>query len=705
VALLLGLLAFFEQSVVAFSRSLPIGSDLVFLALVNINVLGIGLLVFLCARNVVKLVVERRRGVIGARLNTKFVVSFVFAAGLSTTALFLLSGFLVTHAVNTWFDLQVSLGLEESLAVADAYYEEAEDGALRASRRIARLIEQKRLLREDALDSLQAFVAEKQLEYELGVVEVFSAQLEPLASATHPEVAIVALEAPDSELIREGMTGVEKTVVEEAGAGELIRAVVPVYSTFQSSDVVGVVAVNRFIPRAMGQRVDLIRQALDSYRRLQPSEGTFQMSMLLLLGMLTLASLLFSSWMGFRLAKQITDPIQRLAEAADQVAAGNLDVQIEQRGDDEIGSLVASFNRMSANRADLERRRGQMEIVLRSVAAGVISLDRDAMVTTINPSALRLLGIEPGAWVGQKLGAFLSDRALETVEDLLRRLAAGPQTTLRRQVPITVSDEVRTLNWTVSRLRGSGDGSAAGFVVVIDDVTQILKAQRMAAWRDVARRIAHEIKNPLTPIQLSAQRLRRKLGPRLADDESRQVLAQSTDAITAQVDAMKLLLQEFSNFAQLPATEPVPTALNDLVSETVAMYEGKPSIHFTTRLAPDLPNLDLDREQIKRVILNLVDNAIGAIEAAGPGPRRIEVATRFERELGTVYLEVSDTGCGIPAERRLQIFQPGFSTKTDGTGIGLAIVSRIVSDHSGYIRVRANTPRGARIVIELPVRA
>ncbi len=708
VAVLLGLFAFFEQQVVSFSRSLPIGSDLLFLALVNVNVLGIGLLVFLCGRNVWKLVVERRRGVIGSKLNTKFVVSFVFAAGISTGALFLLSGFLVTHSVNAWFELQVSVGLEESLAVVDAYYQEVEDATLGASRRIAGQIEERRLLREDSLAELHAFVIEKQLEHDLGVVEVFSAQHEALASATHPEVAVVALEAPDSELIRRALEGVEITVIEDAGGGELIRGAVPVRSSFQQADVVGVVVVNRFIPRTMGQRADRIRAALDSYRRLQPSEGTFQTGMLVLLGMLTLVSLLFSSWMGFRLAKQITEPIQRLAEGADQVAAGNLDVRIEQRGQDEIGSLVAAFNRMAAdlaaNRADLERRRGQMEVVLRSVAAGVISLDRDGVVTTINPSALRLLGIAQGAWVGQKLSAILEGRALETAEDLLRRLAGGPHATLRRQVPITVGDEVRTVNWTVSRLRGLDGEKAAGFVVVIDDVTQILKAQSMAAWRDVARRIAHEIKNPLTPIQLSAQRLRRKLGDRLEDEESRLLLEQSTEAITGQVGAMKQLLDEFSNFAQLPATDPAPTDLNALVGETVTMYEGKPSISFSTELAPDLPDLDLDREQIKRVILNLVDNAMAAVDAAPPGPREISVSTRLDREVGTVHLEVCDTGTGIPPEERLKIFQPGFSTKADGSGIGLAIVSRIVSDHSGYIRVRANQPRGTRFLIELPVR-
>ena len=707
VAGCLVLLGVFEQKVLAIARSLPIGSDVVFLALVHVSVIGIGLLVFLLARNFAKLFVERRRGLFGSKLNTKYVISFVFSAALSTTALFVLSAYLVTHAVNTWFKAELSQGLTESLEVANAYYRNAEDGALAFARQIAHQIEQQHLLREQALPDLRRFVSEKQREYGLGIVEVFSAQLEVLATATHPDIAVVALESPDSDLIHTGLSGVERTVVQDAGPGQLIRGVVPVHSTFKAKDIVGVVVVNVFIPRALGRRVDVIQAALEAYRRLQPSEGTFQTSMLLLLAMITLVSLLFSSWMGFRLAKQVTDPIQRLAGAVEQVAAGNLEVRVEPRGEDEIGHLVAGFNRMAsdlqASREDLERRRALMEIILSGVVAGVVSLDRDGAVTTINPSALRLLGVPRGAWLQRKPSEILSGRALDAVEELLQGLSAGGQETLRRQVPISVGDELRVLNWTVSRLRDA-EGGSAGCVIVIDDVTQILKAQRMAAWRDVARRIAHEIKNPLTPIQLSAQRLRRKLGPRLADAEAERVLVQCTDAITSQVDAMKLLLSEFSNFARLPATDPAPTALNEIVEETVAMYRGNQSVEFSTDLDEKLPSLDLDREQIKRVIVNLVDNALGAIESAGPGPRRVELSTRSDQAVGTVHLEIADTGTGIRVEDRSRLFQPGFSTKADGTGIGLAIVSRIVSDHSGYIRVRSNQPRGARFIIELPVR-
>jgi two-component system nitrogen regulation sensor histidine kinase NtrY len=707
-ALLLGVLIVVEPRLLALSRTFPSGSDLVFLALVNLNILGIGVLVFLVARNVGKLVVERRRGILGSKLNTKFVVSFVFMAAVSTTALFVFSAFLINRAVGSWLELQVADALGESVTLADAYYESAEGSALYFARRIAAEIEQDRLLREDGLDRLRAFVVAKQREYNLGGVKVFSARLEELAGATHPDAPVVVHESADSNLIRAGMAGEEQTVVQEAGTGEVLRAVVPIRSTFQKSDVVGAVAVNAFLPRSIGKKTAAIRSALATYRRLQPNQGAFQTNVVLVLALITVSIVLFSSWIGFRLAKQISVPIQRLAEATAEVAAGNLDVRIEQPGEDEIGMLVAAFNRMAtdlaSSREDLERRRAQMEILLRSVAAGVISLDRESVVQTINPSAARLLGLSRGPWAGRKVSEVLAGRALETAEDLLRRLAAGPHEMLRRQVPIAAGDSLRTLNWTASRLRDI-EGGAAGFVIVLDDVTQILKVQRMAAWREVARRIAHEIKNPLTPIQLSAQRLRRKLESRLPDAESRELLVRCTDAITGQVEALKLLISEFSNFARLPATDPAPTNLNEVVADTTALYSEDRRAHVTTVLDPDVPELDLDREQIKRVILNLVENAIAAVEAAGPGPREVRVCTGFERELATVHFEVADTGVGIPADVRRRLFEPYFSTKREGSGLGLAIVSRIVSDHSGYIRVRDNQPRGTRFIVELPVRA
>jgi two-component system nitrogen regulation sensor histidine kinase NtrY len=704
---LLTALVLLQPQLLVSSRTLPVGSDAIFLALLYANVLLIGLLVFLLARNVVKLVVERRRGIFGARLNTRFVLAFLFVTVVSSTSLFVLSWLLVTRAINLWFELELGDSLEQSVALAEDYYATQEDSALFFARRMAEQIASERLLNGDRVDALQAFVETHQAEYDLGGVQVFSAQHEELASATHPERTVVSLESAESQLIAGGLEGVERTRVSGAARGELVRAVVPVYSTFKDRDVVGVVVVNRFIPYAIGARAAAVQASVEAYRRLQPREGAFQSSMGTLLAMLWLVSALFAAWIGFRMAKQISEPIQRLAGAATQVAAGNLDVQVERVGDDEIGMLVSEFNRMAtdlrSSREALEARRAQMEIILRSVAAGVLSLDRDGVIQTINPSALRLLGIGWGEWAAKKVDEVLEGEALATLRDLLRRLSSGPQQTLRRQGQVLADEELRTLNWTASRIHDA-EGEATGFVVVLDDVTQILKVQRMAAWREVARRIAHEIKNPLTPIQLSAQRLRRRLGGQLTDPGARRLLEESTGAITAEVEALKNLLAEFSNFARLPATDPAPTDLNRLVSEVAELYRGNTTIELQIALAPDVPTLDLDREQMKRVILNLVDNAIAAIDAAGGGPRIVRVSTRFQREVPSVALEVADTGTGVTPEDRVRLFEPYFSTKRQGSGLGLAIVSRIVSDHSGYVRVRDNRPRGTRFIVELPAR-
>ncbi|MFQ5697807.1 MAG: PAS domain-containing protein, partial [Myxococcota bacterium] len=525
-----------EQQILRLSHRSPIGSDAILLALLHVNVIGTGVLVFLIGRNIVKLVIERRRGILGSRLNTKFVVSFVFVAAISTTVLFAFSSVLVSRAIDSWLEVEVGESLGDALAISDAIYDRAEASSLSFARRLAKQIEERRLLREDALDALRGFIADKQLEYDLGSVEVVSARREMLARATHPDVPIVAFERPGSELIDAALQGLERTHLARAGAGELIRGAVPIHSTFQSSEVVGVVVVNAFVPRAIGGRVEVVRRALQSYRRLQPSQGALRTSLVLLLAMVALSILLFASWIGFRLAKQVTGPIQELALAAHQIAAGNLEVQVHVGARDELGMLMAAFNQMASDlavsREDLEQRRAQMEIILRSVAAGVLSIDRDGRLMTINPSALRLLGIKRDPYAGRKLAEVLPASALETVESMLRRLAAGPHATLRRQAALGPGEQSRILHWTASELRDL-DQELSGFVIVLDDVTQLSRAQRMSAWRELARRIAHEIKNPLTPIQLAAQRLRRKLGSQLADDASRELLNRYTDAITS----------------------------------------------------------------------------------------------------------------------------------------------------------------------------
>jgi two-component system nitrogen regulation sensor histidine kinase NtrY len=412
----------------------------------------------------------------------------------------------------------------------------------------------------------------------------------------------------------------------------------------------------------------------------------------------------------------MTKPIQELVEGTHAVADGDLDVRIDAEGPDEIGMLVRSFNTMiqdlrtqrqvlnSTNdeltriNNEIESRRRYMEIVLRNVAAGVISVDREGLVTTINTSAERLLRIDTVKVIGHNFREVMRESHLEIVRDALKEMALTRHDTISRQITLDMRGERRVLQMILTMLRDE-QGEFLGSVLVLDDLTQMVKGQRMAAWREVARRIAHEIKNPLTPIQLSAQRLRKRYLARFSDDEDGKIFDECTAMISKAVDELKVLVNEFSNFARMPAVQPTVNDLNELVRETLTLYQEahrEVLYHFT----PDqlLPVIKIDRDQIKRVLINLLENAVAAMDGKGI----VSINTTYDPELKMVLCSIADDGPGIPAEVKSRLFEPYFSTKKGGTGLGLAIVTSIISDHNGFVRVRDNHPRGACFVIELP---
>jgi two-component system nitrogen regulation sensor histidine kinase NtrY len=360
-------------------------------------------------------------------------------------------------------------------------------------------------------------------------------------------------------------------------------------------------------------------------------------------------------------------------------------------------ALKQTNEEVTRSNQELEERRRYMETVLKNVTAGVISVDRAGILTTVNKSAERLLGINAREVLGKNFREVLRSVHLDIVKGMLRDMVISKQDSIRKQVTIPLRDTQLTLMMNLTVLKDEND-EFMGTVVVFDDLTQLIKAQRMAAWREVARRIAHEIKNPLTPIQLSAQRLRKRYLDRFDGDD--QVFDQCTGMIITSVDEMKTLVDEFSSFARMPAAQPVPSNLAEIAREALSLYEGSHrSIRFGFRADDDLPLLPLDRDQIKRVFINLLDNAVAAIEGDG----RIDLDVSYNRDLRMAVCVVADTGTGIAAEDKSRLFEPYFSTKKSGTGLGLAIVNTIITDHHGFIRVRDNQPRGTRFVIELPV--
>jgi len=715
--------ALFRDQLVDFTHPLQVGDSVLFFFLNAISILLILVLFFLLARNMIKLFFERQRGILGSHLNWKFVGAFALIATVPTLVLFIISLVLINASIHTWFSLQVDTALEQSREVADTYYESGKQNALYYGGQIAQRITGGRLLREERLEDLAELIRQKQTEYNLGVVEVFSSTGEELVVAVNPEVPLARFSSLDNALVQQALQGEQAFVVQPSGSGDVIRGAVPIASSFRARETVGVVVVNYWVPFSLSRKVESIRAALDEYRNVKPNErrvrAVYQIQ--LLLGFLVI--LLLATWWGFRLARGVTGPIRALAEGTAEVARGNLDVVIPKSSDDEIGMLVDSFNDMTRDlseaRTGLERsqmlneeRRRYMEIVLRNVGAGVISIDAEGAISTINPSAQRILSLPPGVGlVGRKLEEVLPDPAqVEMVRELVGELRAGVRDSIRRQVQVPRGDELLTLLVTLTLLQDE-DGRPLGMVMVLDDYSQLVRAQRMSAWREVARRIAHEIKNPLTPIQLSSQRIRRRFRDRLAGDpEAEQVFDECVDTITSQVESLKLLVNEFSNFARLPAADLRPGDLNEVVREAVASYQGSAGIHFVTKLAEGLPKVELDRDQMRRVLTNLIDNAIAALHERAVGVEgdaeigTIELRSVHDSPLQTVRLEVADDGPGIKPAARRRLFEPYYSTKEGGTGLGLAIVSRIVADHRGYIRVHENRPRGTRFIVELPER-
>ncbi len=710
-----------ERRIASLPEPIPFADSLPFLFLNALSVVLIALLVYLSGRQLVKLWFERRMGALGAHLNLKFVLALFLVAAVPMAIQYWVASSLITTSINAWFGLQMDRAIDDSAEVADAYYDAWTQRALHYGRQISAQITAERMLREGQRDALVALVHEKQREYALGVIQIFPyAEQEPIATLVNPEIPEAAFLKRESALVDGALQGHERTLVEPTGSetGDVIRAAVPIRSSdpARPQQVVGVVVVNHLVPHALAYKVGQIRDAVAEYRRVKPLTGHIAGVYQLVLLLFSLVTVLFALWWGLRMAKGVTGPIRALAEGTAKVAKGDLDVVIAETSDDEIGFLVRSFNRMTrdlreartridVSSAELERRRGTMEIVLRNVDAGLVSLDAEGRVTTINRAAERLLGVPSAlAPLGKKLEEVVQrPELLATLRELEARAQPGSRESVRRQTLAASGAETQTLSVTLSRMHDE-EGRPLGSVVVVDDYTREVRAQRMAAWREVARRIAHEVKNPLTPIQLSAQRLRRRFRERVAGEgEDARVFDECVDTITSQVESMKVLVDEFSQFARLPAVNPRPGDLDALVQEAIASYADAPGVRFETRLDGTLPRVDFDREQLRRVLGNLIKNACDSVRDSGR-EGVVSVGTVHDAEVQTVRIEVADNGVGIAEQDRRHIFEPYFSTKSHGTGLGLAIVARIVADHHGYVRAHANRPHGARFVVELPVR-
>jgi len=652
--------------------------------------------VFLVIRNLVKLVVEHRQRILGSRLQVRLVAAFVALSLVPSVLLFTIAGGLLTRSFERWFDSKVESALQGSLEIAQTYYQNSANNAIFYARQLSGRITQDGLFDAQRAAELKEFVQSKQREYSLGTVEIFAPDGQAFVVAFNQRVPTGVTVKPEPEFLNRALRGLEVTRTQIFGDADIIRGGVPVYG--RDRRIVGVVVVDYYVPKSISKRALQISQSYEQYKYLTYLKTPIKNSYLLTMLLITLLIIFAATWCGIYLSKRITVPIQKLAEGTHQVAQGNWDYKIEAGRDDEIGVLMKAFNQMTGDlkqiKLELERRGTVVETLLANIAAGVISIDPAGVITTWNKAAEQMLAVRADGALGKSYREVFRAEHLRGICDIVESLEG--RESIEQELKLSLQEQLLTVMINAATLRDD-DGSTLGVMVFLEDITQIQKVQRMEAWREVARRIAHEIKNPLTPIQLSAERLRKRYAQMLEGDGG--ILDKCTTTIIHQVDALKNLVNEFSQFARLPSAQLASQDLNDIVNDALVLFkEGHHGIHFQFHNGV-IPRLELDREQIKRVLINLLDNAVAAVEDRG----EIKLTTSYDSEREAVTLEVADDGCGMAPEIRTKIFEPYFSTKDNGTGLGLTIVSQIIEDHRGYIRALPNDPRGTKFTIELPV--
>jgi two-component system nitrogen regulation sensor histidine kinase NtrY len=674
-------------------------------------------LVTLLMRNLIKALVERRRGILGSRFRTKLVFSLLLLWLLPSAIIFWAAMQLIQRSIDRWFNEPMDRLTEASQEIVDAHYDEARTRAAAFAAEVAARLQGRVPKGGAQVEELHAVMGALLREYHLDLVALTTGGGSPFLVLDPRMPSPAGLQDIPADRMEEAFQGRPFVWQSELKGGHLVRGGHPVVAP-GGERAVAVAVVGIFVPRDLARLAESVTRSNEDYRQIRTQKLLIKRVYILVFALITLVVLFSVTWIGLYLARRITEPVQSLAVGTREISSGNLDYRVEVQAGDELGILVDSFNAMTAelktgkdliersnrelqaSNRELMERRLYIETLLQNLGAGVVSLDRARRITTMNRAARRLLGLhEDLDPVGRPLGEILSAQGRSALEPIVAEVTTGGRLDSAREAELTAGGRTLTLAVSATSLRGD-DAEVLGTIVVLEDLTDLMRAQRIAAWREVARRLAHEIKNPLTPIQLSAERIRKKYMEKSPDLDV--TVADGTAAIVREVAALKSLVDEFARFARLPAPSPVPTDLREVIDACLDLYRDRhPGVQLRPLCEPGLPLALVDPEQMKRALVNLLDNAVEAMGGRGT----VTIEARRDPATGGLRLEVADDGPGIRPEDRDRLFLPYFSTKKRGTGLGLALVHRIVSDHMGRIRVEDNTPRGARFVIDLPAPA
>jgi two-component system, NtrC family, nitrogen regulation sensor histidine kinase NtrY len=669
-----------------------------------------GTLIFVLGRNLIKLFAERRLGVLGSKFRTRLVVGSLLLSFLPVIVMFWFAYGLMNRPIERWFSTPVEEVQHDTKLMASLLSRYAAENARVEAASIASSPEAQHAFEGHSFS---------------GVLNEFR-----LHQSTLQGGFVIAIDEGNAEA---SLGAPAVWLLLKPGIPQLpLSPGQPQYITWNGIEYIlgsapvgdhGEILVAMPLPENFAETRKQLEASQQRYLELRNQRRQVRLTYMAILWLLTGMVLFASMWLALFLSRLVTRPVAALAEATQEISRGNLNYRVEVQASDELGDLVHSFNLMaeelqtsrrqieasshelSAANSELEQRRQHIETILESIPTGVLSLDAGLHVGHVNQALLRMLrpSEEPTRTATILTGASLRDlfplEVLQELEPLLRRADRMGTTTTQMELtiqraPLNVAVTVATLQHKDQRI---------GYVLVFEDLSDLLRAQKQVAWREVARRVAHEIKNPLTPIALSADRILRHLGRGApVETGSVEVVRGCAEVISSSVETVRTLVNEFSTLASFPTSQPRPSDLNAIIESALSLFNGRlDGIRVRTLLATDLPKVMADADAIKRAMANLVDNAAEALQDSSL--KEIEIATALVASQDVVEVSVADSGNGVTQELKEKLFLPYFSTKKRGTGLGLAIVSRIVEDHHGSIRVEENKPVGARFVVELPV--
>ena len=681
--------------------------DRLHIVILLISVAGVVVLFALLVGNLARLLRDYRNHVPGSKLKARMVGMFVGLAVLPLLVVFYFSMQFINRGIDSWFNVEVEAGFDDALELSRAALEMQMRERLETTARISNRLQN---------------VSARQLIFELSTlrresgadeISVFGRNNRIIATSSDQSAGSLPRPLTDEVLLQIRQKRPFVSLDPTARGGYEIRTAV-LFGNAHRPDLAGVIQAHFPVPERLGTMANNVDVSYSDYKRMVYLREPLKRAFSLTLTVVLLLSLLASIYGAFILSRRLVAPIQDLVAGTRAVAKGDFDTRLPTPSRDEIGFLVSSFNDMtqrlssarreaSLSQALVEAERANLEVILARLSTGVVALEADLRIRTANQASGAILNVD----LENRIGEFLPDVAkgeplLEQFVDVAQVHLNAGETEWREQIVLRGEVGRRVLTCACTTLPGDED-HAAGFVVVFDDITALLQAQRDAAWGEVARRLAHEIKNPLTPIRLSAERMRRKYLPTLSDDDA-QVLDRATHTIVQQVEAMKEMVNAFSDYARAPDIDLNLFSIDKLVHEMVDLYRAQESgIEIVLKTDSDLPEVEADVGRIRQILHNLIRNATEALENTDDGRIEVSVSATEVQEVDVVEIVVADNGPGFHTGSVSQVFDPYVTTKPKGTGLGLAIVKKLVEEHVGTIEAENRAEGGAEIRIELPV--